>query len=247
MHAAVSVRRPEGNVPSPTRPAEAPAPAAEAAPPKAAPPEAVATDAAATEGASLAALVTAAQAGSSVAFERLVALHQTKLFGFARAFSHDRAEASDLLQEALIKVYRSIGGFRFQSSLLTWMFRIVKNVALDHHKSRRQRERRLEQPLEAASERQIEASGASSDPDPETRLLSSEAQRELWRALERVPEGYRTVLVLADMQGLSYEEVAAIIEAPVGTVKSRLFRGRDALREALQAARREKPAGRRSL
>jgi RNA polymerase sigma-70 factor (ECF subfamily) len=195
------------------------------------------------EGASVASLVAAAQEGSPAAFERLVAMYQTRIFGFARAYSRDRAEASDLMQEALIKVYRSIGGFRFQSSLLTWMFRIVKNVALDHHKSRRQKERRLEQPLSLTSEREI---GVTSEPGPETRLLSSEVQRELWSALERVPETYRTVLVLADMQGLSYEEIAAIVEAPVGTVKSRLFRGRDALREALLATRREQPRARRS-
>ena len=124
------------------------------------------------------------------------------------------------------------------------MFRIVKNVALDHHKSRGQKERKLEQPLDSASERQLGA-----DVDPEARLLSAEAQRELWSALERVPESYRTVLVLADMQGQSYEEVAAIIEAPVGTVKSRLFRGRDALRETLVASRAARDAagtGRRS-
>lgn len=234
MHAAVPARRLARALPSEARPAEgiAAAPAVRAA--------------AAGEPDRVAALISAAQAGSPIAFERLVALHQHKLFGFARAFSRDSAEASDLLQEALIKVYRSIGSFRFQSSLLTWMFRIVKNVALDHHKSRGQRERKLEQPLDSASERHLDA-GSGGPADPEERLLSAEAQRELWTALERVPESYRTVLVLADMQGQSYEEVAAIIEAPVGTVKSRLFRGREALREALVTQRTARAgAGRRS-
>lgn len=238
MHAAVPVRRLARALPSQARPAEG------AAAPARLSGELAALPAAPAETDRVAALVAAAQAGSPIAFERLVALHQHKLFGFARAFSRDSAEASDLLQEALIKVYRSIGSFRFQSSLLTWMFRIVKNVALDHHKSRGQKERKLEQPLDSASERQLGA-----EVDPEARLLSAEAQRELWSALERVPESYRTVLVLADMQGQSYEEVAAIIEAPVGTVKSRLFRGRDALREALVASRAARGAagtGRRS-
>lgn len=230
MHAAVPVRRLARALPSQARPAEG------AAAPARLSGELAALPAAPAETDRIAALVAAAQAGSPIAFERLVALHQHKLFGFARAFSRDSAEASDLLQEALIKVYRSIGSFRFQSSLLTWMFRIVKNVALDHHKSRGQKERKLEQPLDSASERQLDAVAAG-PADPEARLLSAEAQRELWAALERVPESYRTVLVLADMQGQSYEEVAAIIDAPVGTVKSRLFRGRDALREALVASR----------
>lgn len=228
-------------MPSSARRAEPAAPpevtaAQDASPPPLAPP-------APGDDASLAALVAAAQEGSTAAFERIVAMYQSRIFGFARAYCRDRAEASDLMQEALIKVYRSIGGFRFQSSLLTWIFRIVKNVAIDHHKSRRQKERKLEQPLSLTSEREI---GVTADPGPETRLLRSEVQRELWSALERVPEAYRTVLVLADMQGQSYEEIAAIVETPVGTVKSRLFRGRDALREALIAQRREEPRARRS-
>lgn len=237
MHVA-AVRLTEEGMSSKARHAEAAAPpeasAAEEVPPALPAP---------SEDASLAALVAAAQGGSTVAFERIVAMYQSRIFGFARAYCSDRAEASDLMQEALIKVYRSIGGFRFQSSLLTWMFRIVKNVAIDHHKSRRQKERKLEQPLSLTSEREI---GVAAEPGPETRLLRSEAQRELWAALERVPEAYRTVLVLADMQGQSYEEIAAIVETPVGTVKSRLFRGRDALREALIALRREPPRARRS-
>jgi RNA polymerase sigma-70 factor (ECF subfamily) len=233
-----AVRLAEEPMSSKARPAEAAVPPAVTDAKDAPPAPPVPSD-----DASLAALVAAAQAGSTAAFERLVAMYQSRIFGFARAYCRDRTEASDLMQEALIKVYRSIGGFRYQSSLLTWMFRIVKNVALDHHKSRRQKERKLEQPLSLTSEREI---GVTADPGPETRLLHSEAQRELWSALGRVPEAYRTVLVLADMQGQSYEEIAAIVETPVGTVKSRLFRGRDALREALIAQRRGEPRARRS-
>src|SRR5262249_12539666 len=89
-------------------------------------------------------LIEQAQHGDAAAFERLVSVYQGKIFGFARAFTSDPHEAADLAQEALIKIYRSLASFRYQSSLLTWMFRIVKNVFLDHHKSRRQRERRRE-------------------------------------------------------------------------------------------------------
>jgi RNA polymerase sigma-70 factor (ECF subfamily) len=123
------------------------------------------------------------------------------------------------------------------------MFRIVKNVFLDHYKSRRQKERKLEQPLDSTSERDI---GGTSESDPEQKLLQSEQRQALWAALQRVPEAYRTVLVLADMQGLSYEEVAAIVSAPVGTVKSRLNRGRDALRELLLSQQQADPPGHRS-
>jgi RNA polymerase sigma-70 factor (ECF subfamily) len=115
------------------------------------------------------------------------------------------------------------------------MFRIVKNVFLDHYKSRRQRERRREQSIDGTTESELRSvSGIDSAPNPESALLAAEERRELWAAIERVPEVYRTVLVLADMQGLSYEEIATIVAAPVGTVKSRLNRGRDALRDALE-------------
>lgn len=209
---------------SASHPGRAPAPGESPAPPP-------------LSGGEAAALIALAQQGDVAAFQRLIAEYQAKVYGFARAFTPDAEQASDLTQEALIKIYRSIGGFRFQSSLLTWMFRIVKNVFLDHYKSRRHKERKLEQPLDGTAERDM-AFGTPEGKTPEAELLLREQQRALWTALERVPEVYRTVLVLADMQGLSYEEVAAIVEAPIGTVKSRLNRGRDALREVILLDRR---------
>jgi RNA polymerase sigma-70 factor (ECF subfamily) len=185
----------------------------------------------------LAQLIEQAQQGDVAAFERLIQAHQSKLYGFARAFTSDSSEAADLAQEALIKIYRSLGSFRYQSSLLTWMFRIVKNVFLDHHKSRRQRDRRRETPLEGATERELCSQPVGlgeTAASPEAQLLLDEERRALWAALAQVPETYRAVVVLADMQGLSYEEIASAMSVPVGTVKSRLNRGRDALREVLE-------------
>lgn len=181
-------------------------------------------------GPELAQLVAQAQGGDAAAFERLISIYQGKVYGFARAFTSDPEQASDVAQDALIKIYRSLGGFRFQSSLLTWIFRIVKSVFLDHYKSRRQKERKLEQPLDGVSEHET---GETDDGGPEAELLRHEERAALWAALQEVPEVFRTVLVLADMQGLSYEEVAAIVGVPVGTVKSRLNRGREALRSVL--------------
>ena len=187
-------------------------------------------------GPELARLITRAQQGDTGAFESLIAMVQPKVFGFARAYSRDPSDAADLAQEALLKVYRALGGFRFQSSLLTWMFRIVRNCALDHQRSRESRERKRQQPLELASERALHAGDIERrEAGPEERLLREQARQAVWAALGRVPEVYRAVVVLVDMQGLTYEEVATIVEAPVGTVRSRLFRGREALREVLLA------------
>lgn len=185
-------------------------------------------------GPELAQLVAQAQGGDAAAFERLISIYQSKVYGFARAFTSDPEQASDVAQDALIKIYRSLGGFRFQSSLVTWIFRIVKSVFLDHYKSRRHKERRLEQPLDGTSEHETCEPG---DSGPEAQLLRHEEREALWTALREVPEVFRTVLVLVDMQGLSYEEVATIVQAPVGTVKSRLNRGREALRAVLMQKR----------
>jgi RNA polymerase sigma-70 factor (ECF subfamily) len=178
------------------------------------------------------ALVSRAQEGDVAAFERLMAMYQPKVFGFALAFAASRDEARDLAQEALIKVYRSIGSFRFQSSLSTWLYSIVRNVFLDHHKSRASRDRALETSIDDEAHHLAEAAHA------EDRLLRQDERKALWSALRRVPAAYRQVVVLFDVQGLSYDEIAQALACPVGTVKSRLKRGRDALREELFRARR---------
>jgi RNA polymerase sigma-70 factor (ECF subfamily) len=178
----------------------------------------------------LAELIAEAQQGNIAAFERLMAMYQGKILSFARAFVSDPEHASDVAQDAMLRIYRSLGGFRFQSSLQTWMFRIVRNIVLDHAKSRRSKERKREQSLDGTPEREI---GESGDRSPEAQLLAHERKSQLWSALSEIPEAYRSVLVLADLQGMSYEEVAAIVDTPVGTVKSRLNRGREALRVVL--------------
>jgi RNA polymerase sigma-70 factor (ECF subfamily) len=182
----------------------------------------------------VAGLVASAKAGDVAAFERLIGLYQAKVYSFARAFTNQPEEAGDLAQEALIKVYRSIGSFRFQSSFSTWLFRIVKNTFLDHAKSRRSKESQVEQRLDDTHEREL---GYEDESGAEAKLLQREEHRELWDAIRNIPEAYRTVLVMADMQGFCYEEIATVVDAPLGTVKSRLKRGRDALREELLAQR----------
>ncbi len=183
----------------------------------------------------VAALVGRAADGDPAAFERLVRQYQGKVFTFAMTFAADRDEAADLAQEAILKVYRSIGSFRFQSSFTTWLFQIVKNTFLDASKSRSARERSLSRPIDAEVEQLAEAALA------EERLIRDDDRRSLTHALERVPEAYRMVVVLFDVQGLSYDEIAQILEVPVGTVKSRLKRGRDALREQIFRQRGARP------
>jgi RNA polymerase sigma-70 factor, ECF subfamily len=171
------------------------------------------------------ALVRQAQGGHTRAFETLIATHIPQVRRFARAFAHTDTEADDLAQEALVKVYRAIGGFRFQSSFTTWLFAVVRNTFLDVRKSRAQAERDVEEPL---GPRHL-AAGDGGD-TAEQALLQQERRARLWAAIEQVPAEFRVVLVLFDIEGLSYEEIAAIESLPLGTVKSRLSRGREHLK-----------------
>jgi RNA polymerase sigma-70 factor (ECF subfamily) len=176
----------------------------------------------------LAGLVARARQGDVAAFERLISAHQAKVYCFAFAFTGSRDHAQDLAQDALVKVYRSLHGFRFQSAFSTWLYSIVKNTYLDALKSRAGRERALEEPLTERDIAELRDSGSA-----EERLLAKESRRTLLSALRRVPVAYRTVVALADVQGLGYDEIAGVLGVPVGTVKSRLKRGRDALKTAL--------------
>lgn len=182
----------------------------------------------------LAGLVERAREGDVTAFETLIGKYQAKIYTFAFAFTGSPDFAQDLAQEALVKVYKSLGSFRFQSAFSTWLYSIVKNTYLDAVKSRAGRERALEEPLTEREVAELHDCATA-----EERLLAKESRRTLMRALRQVPVTYRTVVALADVQGLGYEEIAGALGVPVGTVKSRLKRGRDALKDALFRQRAE--------
>jgi RNA polymerase sigma-70 factor (ECF subfamily) len=176
-------------------------------------------------GRDLDALIARAQGGDVRAFEALLAGQLPQVRRFARAFARSDTDADDLAQEALLKVYRSLRLFRYQSAFSTWLYAVVRNVFLDAARSRAHRAR--EDPLRAEHS---EVAGAA---PPDERLHREQERRRLWDALRQVPEEFRSALVLFDIEGHSYDEVAAIEEVPVGTIKSRLSRGRAHLRRLL--------------
>lgn len=171
------------------------------------------------------ALIARAQQGDVGAFEALLEGHLGQVRRFARAFAASEADADDLAQEALVKIFRSLRLFRYQSAFSTWLYAVVRNVFLDATKSRAGRERAREEALEAAHTKDLP--GAA---QPDALLEQEQERRRLWRALRQVPAEFRTALVLFDIEGATYDEVAAIEGVPVGTVKSRLSRGREHLR-----------------
>lgn len=187
----------------------------------------------------LRALIAEAQDGSVRAFELLISAHLPQVRRFARAFARSDADVDDLAQEALVKVYKSLRSFRFQSAFKTWLYALVRNVFLDAVRSRAGRERSMEEPLP-----EDHAQAPSRAESADEGIARAEEKRRMWYALRELPPEFRTAVVLFDVEGHTYDEVAAIEGVPIGTVKSRLSRARTLLRTLLADERApEPPAG----
>lgn len=187
--------------------------------------------------ASLDELVERAQGGDVRAFEALVESQLPRIRRYARAYAAAEHEADDLAQEALVRVYRSLRSFRWQSAFSTWLFAVVRSAFLDAAKGRAGTRRALEEPLK---EHHGEQEGGLR---PDEAHDAEEDRRRVWAALRQVPDEFRSAVVLFDIEGLSYDEVAAIEAVAVGTVKSRLHRGRAHLRRLLGAEADAPPEG----
>lgn len=177
------------------------------------------------------ALLARAQAGDVQAFERLVAAYERKVYNLAYRLTGNHDDASDVAQEALIKVYTSLGDFRGDSSFSTWLYRVVSNACLDELRRRkRQRATSLDEPLatdDGALARQLAASGDG----PEEALARKELRATVQLAIQNLDEEHRVVIILRDIQGHSYQEIADYLGLSLGTVKSRLNRARAALQK----------------
>jgi RNA polymerase sigma-70 factor (ECF subfamily) len=183
-----------------------------------------------------AALIERCAAGDQSACADLVSTHQRMVFGLALHLLGDRDEALDLSQEVFLRVFRTIASFRGQSALRTWIYRIVINQARNRQRWWRRR-RRAEQ---VSLDEHLEQFGdleSKSDVLPDRLLASKETASRIWQALDRLPFDQRTALVLREVDGLRYEEIAFSLGVAVGTVKSRLTRARQALRAELLGLR----------
>ena len=174
------------------------------------------------------ALVEEALRGRLEAFNQLVTRHQDHLFALVYRLVPDRDQASDVVQEAFFSAYRNLASYR-GGSHRGWLGRIAVNGALDLQRARR---RRPSQPYPEFEDETWQPP-AEDDEEPETRALSAERSKVLARALGELPFEQRNCIVLFDVEGYDYAEIAAIMRVEVGTVKSRIHRGRLALRQAL--------------
>ena len=188
--------------------------------------------AAAHPGASDSALIAQAAAGDARAFEALMRRYNRMLFRTARAILRDDAEAEDALQEAYLQAYRSLATFRAEAKLSTWLARIVANEAL--MRLRKHTRRADIVPMQSADTPEVEQVMATdTDNAPDMRAARSEMRRLLEAQIDALPETYRTVFMLRAVEELSAEETAEVLDVPAATVRTRLFRARSLLREAL--------------
>ena len=183
-----------------------------------------------------AALVERCAAGDEAACADLVSIHQRMVFGLALHLLGDRDEALDLSQEVFLRVFRTIGSFRGQSALRTWIYRIVINQARNRQRWWRRRRRSDQISLDDHLQ-QFGDMESQTDLLPDRLLASKETASLIWQALDRLPFDQRTALVLREVDGLRYEEIAFSLGVAVGTVKSRLTRARQALRAELLGLR----------
>ena len=171
-----------------------------------------------------------ARRGELPAFEELVRRHEKRVYAVALRSSGSPEDAEDITQEVFLRAWRSIEEFRGDSGFSTWLFRITMNLCVDH--ARHKHAQPQTQPL-VMGEEESERPLPDTAPTPEEHLDNSELGRELAAALDEVSEEHRRIVLLRDVSGMSYTEIAEVLEISEGTVKSRLSRARIALRKVL--------------
>jgi len=179
------------------------------------------------------ALVERAQQGDKQAFDVLVLKYQNKIIQLAYRYVHDHEEAMDVAQEAFVKAWRSLGNFRGDSAFFTWIYRIAINTAKNHLVSSARRPPRSD--LDAQEAEQYDgAAGLKEYATPEHVLLRDELKRTIASAIHELPDDLRTAITLRELEGMSYEEIAQAMDCPIGTVRSRIFRAREAIDSKLK-------------
>jgi RNA polymerase sigma-70 factor (ECF subfamily) len=173
-------------------------------------------------------LVRRVQRGDKGAFDALVLKYQHKLVKLVMRYVRNPAEAEDIAQEAFIKAYRALPQFRGDSAFYTWLYRIAINTAKNAVVSRDRSP--IEYNLDRSSDESYDMQGRMKDSEtPEALVLTDEIRSIVNGAIDALPEDLRTAIVLREIEGLSYEEIAATMDCPVGTVRSRIFRAREAI------------------
>ena len=178
-------------------------------------------------------LVEQVQKGDNHAFDLLINKYQHRIVSLVTRYVNDHAEALDVAQEAFIKAYRAIGNFRGESAFYTWLYRIAINTAKNWLVAQKRRPPASD--IDAVDAEQYDTDSRLKDKGtPENELLREEIRQTVYGTIAELPEDLRTAIVLREMEGMSYEEIATTMECPIGTVRSRIFRAREAIDEKLR-------------
>lgn len=178
-------------------------------------------------------LVKRVQQGDKSAFDVLVVKYQQKVVNLISRFVSDQSECYDVAQETFIKAYRALGNFRGDSQFYTWLYRIAANTAKNHLASRSRKSPAYSVDVEDA-EHYTGESGLKEYTNPENMLLTEEIKQTVFAAIEKLPDDLKSAITLREIEGLSYEDIADVMDCPIGTVRSRIFRARDAIDKELR-------------
>ena len=178
-------------------------------------------------------LVRRVQAGDKRAFDLLVLKYQHKIGNLVSRFVHDHHEVQDVTQEAFIKAYRGLKNFRGESAFYTWLYRIAINTAKNHLVSASRRPTGSSVDSDDA-ENFDSATGLRDIADPHSEFMTDQIAATVRTAINTLPVELKTAITLRELKGLSYEEIAEVMECPIGTVRSRIFRARDAIDQQLR-------------
>ena len=179
------------------------------------------------------ALVERVQKGDRASFDVLVLKYQHRVLKLIMRYTRDPAEAEDIAQEAFVKAYRALPGFRGDSAFYTWLYRIATNTAKNALVARKRRPVDYDFDMNDPEQHDVQSRLQHGD-TPEALVLSDEIRETVNAAMAALPEELRAAIVMREIDGLSYEDIAAAMECPVGTVRSRIFRAREAIDERLR-------------
>jgi RNA polymerase sigma-70 factor (ECF subfamily) len=179
-------------------------------------------------------LVEQVQRGDKRAFDLLVLKYQHKVVALVGRFVKDHAEAEDVAQDAFIRAYRALADFRGESAFYTWLYRIAVNTAKNYLVAKGRRPPATDVDAEEA-ELFFQQQGLTEQTTPEGELERDQLEERLQRALSSLSDDLRAALTLRELEGMSYEEIAEVMGTPIGTVRSRIFRARDAIAKQLVA------------
>jgi RNA polymerase sigma-70 factor (ECF subfamily) len=179
------------------------------------------------------ALVQRVQRGDKEAFNLLVRRYQTKLSSLVSRYVSTHSDVSDVVQEAFIKAYRALPNFRGESAFYTWLYRIAVNSAKNYLTAQGRKPPSTD--VDAEDAEFYEGNSAlKEDASPESLLLSEEVKKVIFQTIESLPDELRVAITLREIEGMSYDEIAGIMDCPVGTVRSRIFRAREAIDTNIQ-------------